>query len=419
MEMGEGPFLGMSGPGVPFVRPCPTCECFVPEAARRCPRCEAVLEPIERREDAGTERDENGSREPVLVGAGGLAAPLTGSGHAATRNGAARIARPPLAPAAGVTPPPAAAKSLPAPCRADPLMLAVVLGLSDTSVEPNAHAAPVVEAPAVDDTPDAAAETNAPAEPPATVEAEPAAMPSTDRFAAMLGTALPVATTDELLPAEKAAAPPTSAPALVAVPLAVATPGESAALAPRRRGRRSRSDPFARTTTRRERILTRICMALAITLALGVVVLRLPLGARPDLGASGIPTKGAPSTSVTTESEFDQAIREQTQADLQVVIATALRLFPVWKSFVPESPLTLNRAAPQFGFVDRAEPSRRVGEMSVSGSARSIVLAEFAGPGHCAFARVIYRHAPEIITPLRATCSALAAPKHGWVALTN
>jgi hypothetical protein len=151
-----------------------------------------------------------------------------------------------------------------------------------------------------------------------------------------------------------------------------------------------------------------------------VVMLRLPLGSRPDLGARGTATIGsAVSTSVTTSSVFDDAIREQTRADLRVAVAAALRLYPVWKSFAPETPPALNGAVPQFGFVTRSQPSQRVGEMSVAGSARSIVLAEFAGPDHCAFARVIYRHAPQLITPIRSACSASSAPEHGWVALSS
>jgi hypothetical protein len=287
------------------------------------------------------------------------------------------------------------------------MVRAVVLAIS----------APEAPAPAAESSEASAAE--------ATVEAEPAARPSNDSFSALLGTVAAVLATDELLPsapvpAQDAPTAPAAAPELVAVPLAVSVdPGVRAAP---RRTRAARSDPFARTTTRRERILTRICMGLALTLALAVIVLRLPLGSRPGLGASSSATTGVNtpvSSSPTTSTVFDAAIREQTQADLQVVVATALRLFPVWKSFAPETPLTLNRAAPQFGFVSRSLPSRRVGELSVSGSARTIVLAEFAGPDHCAFARVTYGHQAEIITPVRAACSALAAPQHGWAVLSS
>jgi hypothetical protein len=202
----------------------------------------------------------------------------------------------------------------------------------------------------------------------------------------------------------------------VAVPLAVSdivVPGVPASTRRVRTGR-SRHDPFARTTTRRERVLTRLCTTLAITLALAVIVLRLPVGARPELGATDAIGKGA---TTLNSSPFADAIRAQTRADLSSVVTIAKRLDLVFKSYVPDTSVLLNHYLPQYGFVARTEPSTRAGEMSAATSAHVLVLAEYAGPGQCVFARVVDRQAATTVGPIDAPCRAAAAPKLGWTAL--
>ena len=148
-----------------------------------------------------------------------------------------------------------------------------------------------------------------------------------------------------------------------------------------------------------------------------MLVFRLPIGARPELGASSVVSIGVPATTVTTSSVFDDAIREQTRADLQAVVASAVRLYPIWKSYAPATSAVLGRTLPQFGFVTGAEISKQVGTLSVHASSHSFALAEYAGPGRCAFARVVDRHPPQYVAPTPATCRALPAPSGGWVAL--
>jgi hypothetical protein len=368
------------------VRPCPTCDCFVPVAARRCPRCAATLAPV---------CEEAGAQHPVLVAAGN-AARENGSADPPAGSVVARLALPPIDSPA-LRPRRPQLPKLPQPYAPDPLVLAVFLGIPP--VAPGAEATP----------------TNG-------HDIEPLAG-SRNTFGALLGTTVtnpapaPAPAGDDLLPFSPPATP-SSPPAPVAVPLAaadIAVPGVSAT--PRRvRTRRSRRDPFARSTTRRERTLTRLCMTLAITLALAVVMLRLPLGARPELGASDATGTSAPPVA---SSPFTDAIREQTHADLQAVISVAQRLDLVFRSYVPDTPVLLNRYLPQFGFVARTESSTRVGEMSVATSTHVFVAAEYAGPGQCVFARVIDRHTATSVGPTNALCSAASTPKFGWTTLSR
>jgi hypothetical protein len=392
------------------VRPCPTCQCFVPVAASYCPRCDAALEPIEVPEADDAARDD-GDRDLVLVGAGRLAAALTGSqtlGDPITRSVVARVALPPLEGPAGLPRRPTLPK-LPQPFAPDPLVLAVFLGIPLRTQLPVASPAPPPPAPA----PPAPS----PPAPAAPVEAEATPVLSADAFAVLLGTPTtkPVAhrPARDLLPVVHDAA-------LVAVPV-TATRGAGAPLQPHLRPRRfARGDPFASRTTRRERILTRTCMFLVMTLALAVVALRLPIGARPQLDASsasvGVSVVSVPDTPTTTP--FAEIIRVQTRVDLRVVVATTARVYPVWSSYAPATPVVLSRALPQFGFVTGTHVSRRVGEMSVAASAHEIVLAEYAGPGECAYARVVDRHTAETAPgPTGTPCRASAAPAHGWTPL--
>ncbi len=385
------------------MRPCPTCDCFVPVAARRCPRCTGALEPV--REEVSPEREL--ARDPVLVGVGRRSSQANGSADAVAQRVVARLTLPPLDSPA-LRPRRPQLPKLPQPFAPDPLVLAVFLGIPPikTNAEPEA--------------------TNG-------LQVEPLTG-SRNTFGALLGTAVDAPETaraiDDLLPGSGPAAPvltPTPAPTVVATPLTAPAPvavplaasdiavAATAAGVPGRRARRSTRDPFARSTTRRERVLARGCWTLAIALAVAVVMLRLPLGARPELGASS-PT--APSTSSVTSSPFEDAIREQTHADLQAVVTTAQRLNVVLRSYVPATPARLNGYLRQFGFVTRTETSQRVGEMSVATSDHVLVLAEYAGPGQCAFARVVDQHTATVAGPTAAaTCSAATTPQLGWTPL--
>jgi hypothetical protein len=357
-------------------------------AARRCPRCEAALEPV---------CEEVGAQRPVLVGAGNGAARLNGSPDPAAGSVVARLTLPPIDSPA-LRPRRQRLPKLPQPFAPDPLVLAVFLGIppltpDDEATDTNGH------------------------------EVEPLTG-SRSTFGALLGTTVaeaaptpaPAPPADDLLPVPRPTTP-SPRPAPVAVPLAVADIAVPGLPAPSRRvrTRRSRRDPFARSTTRRERVLARLCMTLAITLALAVVMFRLPLGARPELGATSTGGTTAPSVA---SSPFSDAIREQTHADLQAVITVAQRLELVFRSYVPDTPVLLNRYLPQFGFVARTEPSKRVGEMSVSTSTHVLVAAEYAGPGRCVFARVVDRHTATSVGPTNAPCSAASTPKLGWTALS-
>jgi hypothetical protein len=162
----------------------------------------------------------------------------------------------------------------------------------------------------------------------------------------------------------------------------------------------------------------RIFLTLALSLAALVVALRLPIGARPDVASSSTGVAVAPVSVAPPPSPFGGVFRMQTRADLRVVLTTASRVFPVWKSYVPAMPTVLERALPQFEFVHATQVSSRVGEMSVAASTHRLVLAEFAGPDGCTYARVIDRHSAETATRVSASgCRAASAPAHGWTAL--
>lgn len=390
------------------MRPCPTCQCFVPVAAHHCPRCSAALEPTSLREDGGGE-----SRDLVLIGAltgtatNGTASngdtvngrsSLTGSDHkvrvdAATRSVLARVTLPPIDGPAGRPRQPSLPK-LPQPYAPDPLVLAVFLGIPLVSPEaPDAPDAPDVHdqtdvafAPDVDDS----------------LEVAP------DTFSALLG-----------IPKEDLRPPPPPrppAPALVAVPVATTSVRIEPFVAPGRRRRRlfTRHDPFARTRTRRERILTRICLLLVIAVAGTVIVLRLPVGIRPVLSA--IVMRDGVSTSVT---RVDPLLR-QVRIDLDDTLAVAEEVYPSRNTYAAATPDVLNDSLPQLSFVSGKRVSRRMGEISVAGSAESIVLAEVSKPGECAFARVVGSEQPETAVLAKGKeCRASAAPKDGWIPLVT
>jgi len=372
------------------VRPCPTCDCFVPVTARRCPRCEAALEPV---------CEEVGARHAVLVGAGWRASQPCGAGEATASNVMARLSLPPLDSPA-LRPRRRQLPKLPQPFAPDPLVLAVFLGIPPVTPHDDANAPEV--------TPDG------------TDDAVDRPMPlagSGITFGALLGTSVAAAvppSPSPTPPPNPVPVPPVAVP-LVAVPLAAADIAVVGVRADSRRSRRSPRDPFRRTTTRRERVLARLCMTLAIMLALAVLVLRLPLGPRPELGATD--TVGRSASSIAS-SPFSDAIRKQTHTDLRAVITTAQRLDLVFGSYVPVTPVILNRYLPQFGFVWRGQTSQRVGELSVATSAHVLVVAEYAGTGQCAFARVIDQHMATSVGPTQASCAASATPPNGWTALT-
>ena len=394
IEGGEGPPWGWAIRELCLVRACPTCECFVPAAASRCPRCDAALEPVEVR-DAAPAAPEPDDRELVLVGAGTWTA--SGAADPITRSIVARVSLPPLEGPAGLPKRPSLPK-LPQPFAPDPLVLAVFLGVplrdSVATVEARVEHPPPTTEP--------------------TGELAALKLPA-DAFGALLGiphgSPDPHGAGDDLLPNNRAVeTAPVAAPApapvqptepvIIAVPIAAATATAATPAVPSlqplprpprlRRPRFTRRDPFARRATRRERLLTRVCMALALTLAVVVLALRLPLGSRPQLGAStnGVGSSVASSPATPTTTPFADAIRVQTRADLRVVVATTARVYPVWQSYVPATPRVLGRALPQFGFVPASRSSSRMGEMSVAATAHQIVVAEFAGPAGCAFARV-------------------------------
>jgi hypothetical protein len=390
------------------VRPCPTCDCFVPVAARRCPRCAAALEPV--CEEVGTERDL--ARDPVLVGVGSRAAAHTnGSGQEAFAGLTARLSLPPLDSPA-LRPRRPQLPKLPQPFATDPLVLAVFLGIPPVTPEPQPK------------------HTNGHATEPLTG--------SGNTFGALLGTSVDAPETvraiDDLLPESRTGsatptptAPPSRqplpAPVLttpvatpVAVPLAVSDIAVAAAAAgvPPRRARFSKRDPFARNTTRRERVLARLCWTLAIALALAVIMLRLPLGSRPALSPNAAI---APASSSVTSTPFTNAVREQTHADLLAVITTAQRLDLASRSYVPATPAVLNHYLAQFGFVASTQASTRMGELSVARSKHELVVAEYAGPGQCAFARVVDQQPATSVGPVTSSCSAASTPKLGWAPL--
>jgi hypothetical protein len=208
-------------------------------------------------------------------------------------------------------------------------------------------------------------------------------------------------------PASGIIASPLVAPVVVTVP-------ETAPKPPRRKWF-ARRDAFTRPTTPRERILARTCMWLVAALALAVLALRLPIGARPELGAS-TSTNGQVGTAESPiTSPFADAVRVQTQADLQVVVATASSLYPVFRSFRLASPEVLQHELPQFAFTGRTEPSVRVGQLSVSAANTQIVFAEYAGPKGCAYARVVlHRTTQFFVGATHSACLAASPPSTGW-----
>jgi len=398
------------------VRPCPTCQCFVPVAAHQCPRCSAALEPIEVHEEAVTE-----SRDLVLIGAlsgtsngmesNGDAAngrsPLAGSARDArsdivTRSGLARVMLPPIDGPAGRPRRPTLPK-LPQPFAPDPLVLAVFLGIpiveSDEPEVVDRAEAEIVDAPAEVETPDD------------TADETPDLTPET--FSALLG--IP---REDLLPAKPPVAPaPTRAPepppALVAVPVVTTGVRTEALVKPGRRRLFTRHDPFARTTTRRERILTRICLLLVLVVAGTVIVLRLPVASRPELSSIIV---GDGLTSPVTR--IDDEVRIQARQHLRDTLTVAEEVYPTRNTYADATPDVLNDSLPDLSFVSGTRVSRRLGEISVAGSAELIVLAEAGDNGECVFARIDGSEQPETATlPNGNPCRASAPPDDGWTAL--
>lgn len=406
------------------MRPCPTCQCFVPVAAHHCPRCDAALEPIDLHEDGGTE-----SRDLVLIGAltgtangtangtagnGGTAnggTPLTGAAHdvravdAATRSILARVTLPPIDGPAGRLRQPSLPK-LPQPYAPDPLVLAVFLGIP--LVDPGPH-----------DTHDTHARVDVAPTPDVEADVEPEIEEphelAPDTFSALLGIPredlLPNAPTIAPTPTASPTRPP--APALVAVPVATSSVHIEPLVVPGRRRLFTRNDPFARSRTRRERVLTRICLLLVIAVAVTVIVLRLPLGIRPEL--STIVVRDGVSTSVT---RFDDPLLLQARIDLNDTLAVAEEVYPSRNTYASATPDVLGDSLPQLKFVAGTRVSRRTGEISVAGSAEKIVLAEVSSPGRCAFARLVGSERAETAElPNDNPCRASAAPKTGWTPL--
>ena len=190
---------------------------------------------------------------------------------------------------------------------------------------------------------------------------------------------------------------------------------------PTRRSRFWRRDPFVRRATRRERILTRICLLLVLALALSVVVLRLPLGPRPELDASALGASRAagPAVSTPASTPVAESMRLQTRADLRGTLLAAATAYPVYGTYAVATPTMLRHSLPELSFVTGTHPSRRVGEVSVASTAHRLVLAEYAGPGECAFARIVDRgEAESTVGSSGAQCKAAAAPVNGWSPMT-
>jgi hypothetical protein len=282
------------------------------------------------------------------------------------------------------------------PVTADPLVQAVFLGI------PSAEAAPE----------------------PAIVEPEPEPEPEPEvdepepeveepvSFAALLGTV----PDDHLLPAKPVAAPQPPAQSLVVVPVATQSiaPLNGPVAIPVRRRFIHRNDPFTRRRTRRELLLGRACVALAIMFAIAVVVLRLPIGARPELGASGLRS----GVLFPVTAPVNDGVNAKTRADLRDTLVASGQVFPVWNTYAAASPVVLHRALPKLTFVPGTHDSVRDGQISVSGSRHRVVLAAFAGKGACAFARVIDQGAAQATVGMSgAACRASAAPAGGWYPL--
>jgi hypothetical protein len=156
-----------------------------------------------------------------------------------------------------------------------------------------------------------------------------------------------------------------------------------------------------------------------------VLAVRLPVGARPELGATttgiGDPS-GEPGRVGTAETPATNPFRDviplQTKADLRVVVGMAGDLHAFWKSYAAASPVVLAHELPQFAFVAGALPSVRVGQISVAATKTTVVLAEYAGPKSCSYARLVgQRNAQVAIAATSASCRATTPPERGWSAL--
>src|SRR5260221_1512846 len=151
----------MGGPGAWPVRPCPNCECFVSVAAKRCPRCQATLEPV-------VVEPPPPERELALVGASHDEATTSATTtDPIVRSVMARVA---LAPMDGPETAHPTLPKLPQPFATDPLEVAPFLGVPVGAPEPSP--VPDPSAPAAPAAPE-------PAPPPATT---PAATPTTDEL---------------------------------------------------------------------------------------------------------------------------------------------------------------------------------------------------------------------------------------------
>ena len=152
-----------------------------------------------------------------------------------------------------------------------------------------------------------------------------------------------------------------------------------------------------------------------IAVAGTVIVLRLPVGIRPVLSA--IVIRDGVSTSVT--SVGDPLLR-QVRIDLDDTLTVAEEVYPSRNTYAAATPDVLSDSLPQLNFVSGKRVSRRMGEISVAGSAESIVLAEVTKPGQCAFARVVGSERPETAVLAEGNpCRASASPKDGWIPLVT
>ena len=148
-----------------------------------------------------------------------------------------------------------------------------------------------------------------------------------------------------------------------------------------------------------------------IAVAATVIVLRLPLGIRPELSTIIVRDDGV-STSVT---RFDDPLLLQARIDLNDTLAVAEEVYPSRNTYASATPDVLGDSLPQLNFVSGTRVSRRMGEISVSGSAEKIVLAEVSSPGRCAFARLVGSERAETAElPNGNPCRASSAPKTGW-----
>jgi hypothetical protein len=377
------------------VRPCETCQCFVPFAVEQCPRCGAALERIEVHEEVV-------ERHLMLVGAG--AGNGSGNGNGSADGVYSRVSLPPIDGPAGRPKQPTLPK-LPQPFSPDPVALGVFLGVPPVGANgaepapsltlvPEAKAGPALAADTFSALLGSPAEDPMPARPVPPVRVAPPNVP---------GPARPVEP---------------STPTVVATPVAKLNPFTEPVALPVRRSRFSRRDPFTKRRTRRERLLARLCTVLAIALPLVVVVLRLPLGVRPELGATVVRENVGVATPVTTApatDPLDDGLALRTRADVRDTLAATESIFPTFKTYAVATPVVMRRALPNLDFVSGKHSSSRVGEVSLAGSADSIVLAEFAGPYECLFARVVNHQPPEAVAgPTGGPCIATAAPGDGW-----